>query len=217
MKCLGRIDKNKQKKEEQKKTNCMIIKEWVSIMVTAIIIAAIAVQFIRPTRVDGLSMYSTLNDRDYLIINTMKYKVSNPKRGEIIIFDTDMPIDGFSDLSIETRGIIRRAVDFILHDDSRGKDLVKRVIGVEGDHIQIENGTVKINGKEIYEPYLDEGIVTEGNIDITVPKNKLFVMGDNRVNSLDSRSQEVGLVDKKDVMGHVMLRLLPVSDFGSVD
>nr|WP_300277759.1 signal peptidase I [Peptacetobacter sp.] len=195
----------------------MIIKEWVSIMVTAIIIAAIAVQFIRPTRVDGLSMYSTLNDRDYLIINTMKYKVSNPKRGEIIIFDTDMPIDGFSDLSIETRGIIRRAVDFILHDDSRGKDLVKRVIGVEGDHIQIENGTVKINGKEIYEPYLDEGIVTEGNIDITVPKNKLFVMGDNRVNSLDSRSQEVGLVDKKDVMGHVMLRLLPVSDFGSVD
>ncbi len=214
---MGRIDKNKQKKEEQKKTNCMIIKEWVSIMVTAIIIAAIAVQFIRPTRVDGLSMYSTLNDRDYLIINTMKYKVSNPKRGEIIIFDTDMPIDGFSDLSIETRGIIRRAVDFILHDDSRGKDLVKRVIGVEGDHIQIENGTVKINGKEIYEPYLDEGIVTEGNIDITVPKNKLFVMGDNRVNSLDSRSQEVGLVDKKDVMGHVMLRLLPVSDFGSVD
>lgn len=214
---MGRIDKNKQKKEEQKKTNCMIIKEWVSIMVTAIIIATIAVQFIRPTRVDGLSMYSTLNDRDYLIINTMKYKVSNPKRGEIIIFDTDMPIDGFSDLSIETRGIIRRAVDFILHDDSRGKDLVKRVIGVEGDHIQIENGTVKINGKEIYEPYLDEGIVTEGNIDITVPKNKLFVMGDNRVNSLDSRSQEVGLVDKKDVMGHVMLRLLPVSDFGSVD
>nr|WP_300281867.1 signal peptidase I [Peptacetobacter sp.] len=195
----------------------MIIKEWVSIMVTAIIIAAIAVQFIRPTRVDGLSMYSTLNDRDYLIINTMKYKVSNPKRGEIIIFDTDMPIDGFSDLSIETRGIIRRAVDFILHDDSRGKDLVKRVIGVEGDHIQIENGTVKINGKEIYEPYLDEGIVTEGNIDITVPKNKLFVMGDNRVNSRDSRSQEVGLVDKKDVIGHVMLRLLPVSDFGSVD
>ncbi|WP_330683177.1 signal peptidase I [Peptacetobacter sp.] len=214
---MGRIDKNKQKKEEQKKTNCMIIKEWVSIMVTAIIIAAIAVQFIRPTRVDGLSMYSTLNDRDYLIINTMKYKVSNPKRGEIIIFDTDMPIDGFSDLSIETRGIIRRAVDFILHDDSRGKDLVKRVIGVEGDHIQIENGTVKINGKEIYEPYLDEGIVTEGNIDITVPKNKLFVMGDNRVNSRDSRSQEVGLVDKKDVIGHVMLRLLPVSDFGSVD
>lgn len=214
---MGRIDKNKQKKEEQKKTNCMIIKEWVSIMVTAIIIAAIAVQFIRPTRVDGLSMYSTLNDRDYLIINTMKYKVSNPKRGEIIIFDTDMPIDGFSDLSIETRGIIRRAVDFILHDDSRGKDLVKRVIGVGGDHIQIENGTVKINGKEIYEPYLDEGIVTEGNIDITVPENKLFVMGDNRVNSLDSRSPRVGIVDKKDVMGHVMLRLLPVSDFGSVD
>lgn len=211
---MSRIDK---RNEEKKKGTCSTIKEWVGILATAIIIAAVVVQFIRPTRVDGLSMYSTLKDRDYLIINTMKYKVSDPKRGDIIIFDTDMPIDGFSDLSVETRNPIRRGVDFILHDDSRGKDLVKRVIGVGGDHVQISNGEVKINGKLIDEPYLDEGMFTEGDIDIVVPEDEIFAMGDNRVNSLDSRSQEVGLINKKDVMGHVMLRLFPMSSFGFVD
>ncbi len=70
-------------------------------------------------------MLSTLQDRDYLIVNTIKYKIGDPKRGDIIIFDTDMPLDGYSDLSVETRNPLRRDMEFILHDDSRGKDLVK--------------------------------------------------------------------------------------------
>ena len=124
-------------------------------MVTALIIAGVVVQFVRPTRVDGESMLSTLQDRDYLIVNTIKYRLGDPKRGDIIIFDTDMPLDGYSDLSVETRNPLRRAMDFILHDDSRGKDLVKRVIGVGGDHIQISNGEVRVNGEVIDEPYFD--------------------------------------------------------------
>lgn len=209
--------KENEKKEQENKGAFSTIKEWVGIIATALIIAGIVVQFVRPTRVDGESMLSTLQDRDYLIVNTIKYKIGKPQRGDIIIFDTDMPLDGFSDLSIETRNPVRRAMDFVLHDDSRGKDLVKRVIAVEGDHIQISNGEVRVNGKLLNETYLDEGMYTEGEIDMVIPEGKLFAMGDNRVNSLDSRAPEVGLVDENKVMGHVMLRLFPMSSFGFVD
>lgn len=209
--------KENEKKKQENKGAFSTIKEWVGIIATALIIAGIVVQFVRPTRVDGESMLSTLQDRDYLIVNTIKYKIGKPQRGDIIIFDTDMPLDGFSDLSIETRNPVRRAMDFVLHDDSRGKDLVKRVIAVEGDHIQISNGEVRVNGKLLNETYLDEGMYTEGEIDMVIPEGKLFAMGDNRVNSLDSRAPEVGLVDENKVMGHVMLRLFPMSSFGFVD
>ena len=209
--------KENEKKEQENKGAFSTIKEWVGIIATALIIAGIVVQFVRPTRVDGESMLSTLQDRDYLIVNTIKYKIGKPQRGDIIIFDTDMPLDGFSDLSIETRNPVRRAMDFVLHDDSRGKDLVKRVIAVEGDHIQISNGEVRVNGKLLNETYLDEGMYTEGEMDMVIPEGKLFAMGDNRVNSLDSRAPEVGLVDENKVMGHVMLRLFPMSSFGFVD
>ncbi len=94
---------------------------------------------------------------------------------------------------------VRRDMEFILHDDSRGKDLVKRVIGVGGDHIQISNGEVRVNGEVIDEPYLDEGMYTEGDVDVVVPEGKVFAMGDNRVNSLDSRFPEVGLIDEKEM------------------
>lgn len=209
--------KENEKTEQENKGAFSTIKEWVGIIATALIIAGIVVQFVRPTRVDGESMLSTLQDRDYLIVNTIKYKIGKPQRGDIIIFDTDMPLDGFSDLSIETRNPIRKAMDFVLHDDSRGKDLVKRVIAVAGDHIQISNGEVRVNGKLLNEIYLDEGMYTEGEIDMVIPEGKLFAMGDNRVNSLDSRAPEVGLVDENKVMGHVMLRLFPMSSFGFVD
>lgn len=215
---MSKKDKKENKNaEKENKGAFSFVKEWVGILVTALIIAGVVVQFVRPTRVDGESMLSTLQDRDYLIVNTIKYRLGDPKRGDIIIFDTDMPLDGYSDLSVETRNPLRRAMDFILHDDSRGKDLVKRVIGVGGDHIQISNGEVRVNGEVIDEPYLDEGMYTEGDVDVVVPEGKVFAMGDNRVNSLDSRFPEVGLIDEKDIMGHVMLRLFPMSSFGFVD
>ena len=207
---------NEKDEKNEDKSFLSSVKEWGGVILSALVIAAVLVQFIRPTRVDGDSMSSTLIDGDYLIINTIKYKVAEPEKGDIIIFDTDMPIDGMSDLSIETRNPIRKGIDFILHDDSRGKDLVKRIIADEGDRIQISNYEVRVNGELIDEPYLDEGMYTDGEIDEVVPEGCVFVMGDNRIVSLDSRYPEVGFVEKSDIMGKVMLRLLPFSSFGTV-
>lgn len=166
--------------------------EWIKIIATALIFAFIITQFIRPTLVRGQSMYPTLEEDDYLIINRIAYKVGEPKQGDIIVFSTNL-----------------------LQDNGEHKDLVKRVIATEGDHIKIENSKVYVNDKLIDEPYIHDEY-TDGDIDITVPENKIFAMGDNREESLDSRYEEVGLVDEKNVMGKVILRLFPFDKIGTV-
>lgn len=166
------------------------IFEWVKVFTLAIVFAFIITQFIKPTLVRGDSMYSTLEEGDYLIINRMSYKFKEPKRGDIIVFESDLQ-----------------------QDDGSSKDLVKRVIGVSGDRVKIENSKVYVNGEELVEPYIyDE--VTDGDVDTVVPEDSVFVLGDNREISLDSRYDSVGFVDDADILGKVFIRLYPFNKIG---
>ncbi|MEG0843202.1 MAG: signal peptidase I [Romboutsia sp.] len=169
------------------------IFEWVKIISTALVFAFIITQFIRPTLVRGESMYPTLEENDYLIINKVSYKMGEPKKGDIIVFSTSL-----------------------LQADGNPKDLVKRIVAVEGDHIKIKGSKVYVNENLIDEPYIHDEY-TEGDIDAIIPDNKIFAMGDNREESLDSRYDEVGLVDKTDIMGKVLVRLFPFDRIGKVD
>lgn len=178
----------------------------------AAVLAILIVQVIRPTRVDGLSMYPTLENSDYLIINRVS-RYTGVSRGDIVVFDSYMPLNSVVD---QKKSTSKKILDFILQDDSNTKDLVKRVIAVGGDHISIKNGVVKVNGKEINEDYISKDNYTEGDIDTVVPKGKLFCMGDNRRNSLDSRYSEVGFVPESRLVGNVLVRLLPLQNIGHV-
>ena len=166
------------------------IFEWVKVFALAIVFAFIITQFIKPTLVRGDSMYSTLEEGDYLIINRMSYKFKEPERGDIIVFESDLQ-----------------------QDDGSSKDLVKRVIGVSGDTVKIENSKVYVNGEELVEPYIDDE-VTEGDIDTVVPENSVFVLGDNREISLDSRYDSVGFINNSDILGKVFVRLYPFNKIG---
>ncbi len=166
------------------------IFEWVKVFALAIVFAFIITQFIKPTLVRGDSMYSTLEEGDYLIINRMSYKFKEPERGDIIVFKSDLQ-----------------------QDDGSSKDLVKRVIGVSGDTVKIENSKVYVNGEELVEPYINDE-VTEGDIDTVVPENSVFVLGDNREISLDSRYDSVGFIDDSDILGKVFIRLYPFNKIG---
>lgn len=168
------------------------VLEWVKTIAVAVALAFVITQFIRPTIVNGQSMYPTLDNNDYLIINRMAYKFGEPNRGDIVVFSTNLK-----------------------QENGENKDLVKRVIAVEGDHLRIEDSKVYINGEIIDEPYIHDNY-TEGYVDVTIPENMIFTMGDNRENSKDSRMSDVGLVSENDVMGKVMIRLFPFNKIGTV-
>lgn len=166
--------------------------EWIKVIATALVFAFIITQFIRPTLVRGESMYPTLVENDYLIINRMAYKIGEPKDGDIIVFKTNL-----------------------LQDDGKPKDLVKRVIATEGQHIKIEDSKVYVDDKLLDEPYIHDNY-TSGDIDLIVPEGEVFAMGDNREKSLDSRYEQVGLVDISDVEGKVLIRLYPFNDISLI-
>ena len=93
-----------------------------------------------------------------------------------------------------------------------GNFLCKRVVGLGGDKISVdENGVVSVNGEELPEPYLNTKNLGKSTVEypVTVPENSYFVMGDNRRTSIDSRSTVVGFVDKRQVKGKLLIRILP--------
>ena len=161
------------------------IIEWIKVIVVAVILAGIITTFVRPTLVKGASMENTLKQYDYLLVNKMAYRSDLPERGDVIIFKSDL-----------------------MQDNGREKDLVKRVVGVEGDHIIITDGKVYLNDELLEESYTKDGY-TDYEIDTVVPEDHVFAMGDNRLDSTDSRDSSVGPVPLDDIVGKVFIRLFP--------
>lgn len=161
------------------------IFEWGKTIIIAIIMALIITTFVRPTLVRGISMYPTLEENDYLLIYRQAYRNEVAEHGDVIVFKSHL-----------------------LQPNGKEKDLVKRVIGTEGDLIQVVDGKVYVNSEEINEDYIN-GDYTDGYVDAVVPEGHIFAMGDNRPNSLDSRDSSVGFIPMDDVIGKVFIRLFP--------
>ena len=165
--------------------------EWVKTIIISLVIALLITTFIKPTIVKNYSMSPTLEENDFLIINRFLYKRGEPHRGDIVVFK--------SNLRTET---------------GKQKLLIKRVIAIPGDKIVIAEGDIYINDNKLEESYLAD-VYTMGEVDFTVPENEIFVMGDNRPFSKDSRY--VGPVKKSQIFAKKMLVLLPISDIGVKD
>ncbi len=154
---------------------------------------------VQTVHVIGLSMYSTLDDQDYLIATRIDYRLHSPQRGDIIIMRDP-------------------------YDSSR--DFIKRVIGVPGDELLIRDARVQINRRVLEEPYLrqdepwtvntDWPAATPGgtNTPVRLGASEYFVMGDNRNHSSDSRL--FGAVQRDRIESHAWVRVLPLSHFGLV-
>ncbi|MFR4798998.1 MAG: signal peptidase I, partial [Lentihominibacter sp.] len=157
-----------------------------------VIVIAITL-IIKPTIVKESSMEPTLYENNYLFVNKLAYLTKDhPDYGDIIIFKSDIDKD----------------------DGSGKKILIKRVIAVENDVVTVSEGNVYRNGIKLDESYTLEGF-TSGDIkDYAVPENEVFVMGDNRGVSLDSRSGEVGTISEDSIIGKAFFRLYPFSEIG---
>jgi signal peptidase I len=178
-----------------------------SVILSIFIVTLIFTFLFRIATVDGKSMMNTLMNKDRLIISHLFYE---PKDGDVIVLNNDHSyIFG------------NRKDGQVIEKDGLDKKLVKRVIAVGGQTINIDfdNHKVYVDGKELNEPYIKEP--TKDNYyscdyPITVPKGYVFVMGDNRNDSTDSRDPRVGFVPESEILGKVVFRIYPFENLGKI-
>lgn len=177
------------------------VLEWVKSFALAIIIFVILTAFGDVTQVYGQSMEPTLHQDDQLVYS----KLSGIERGDIVIVRSKIKL---TDNELSKMNMVQK---WKIGDY---KPLIKRVIAMAGDEVLIEDGQVFINGVDLTEEYIG-GVRTPGDVHIeSIPEGHFFVMGDNRLNSLDSRSKRVGLVSEDQIEGKVFVRIFPFDDAG---
>ena len=216
--------------EENKENKVKDIIEWVICIVVALIIALAFRYYIgTPTIVQQPSMYPTLIENQRLWLNRWGRTTKKlPNRGDIITFEA--PTRSKTTLTEEEleKSVIARYENepqnvwdkfsyYVL--EMNKMSYIKRVIGLPGDHVVIQGGKVYINNQEFKESYLQAGVVTDNGkgycVDVTVPDNSVFVMGDNRSQSTDSRC--FGCVPLEKIESKVWIRIWPLSLFGKID
>jgi signal peptidase I len=170
-----------------KKKLINFIKEWIIPVITAIVLAIIINKFLLfKVYIPSESMAPTINKEDRLFVSRL-HDQESIKRGDILVF----------------------------YSEEYQKQLIKRVIGLPGDKIDISKGTVKINGETIEEDYVKNNDLSyEGSF--KVPENKYLFLGDNRSNSNDSRAWINPYIDEKDIEGKALLRVYPFKEFGTL-
>lgn len=187
-----------------------ILKEsiqWtVSIVVALMISLSIRSYAFAATEVRQCSMQNTLYEGQRLIDSKVEYYYSGPKRGDIVIINQEAEKGAYNIFISNTKEVIEK---FYKNEGKDKERLVKRVIGLPGDKIDIREGKVYLNGDYYNEPYV-KGITLPNDMKfpVTVPKNEYFVMGDNREVSLDSR--DIGFIGIDEIEGKVILRLWPL-------
>ena len=160
-----------------------------SLMAVLVFFVVVFTFFVRLIGVDGMSMYPTLEDHSIMLVSNLNY---TPERGDVVVLRKE----GFYN----------------------NQPIVKRIIATGGDTVDIDpvTGDASVNGEEetyIREPtHLEEGL----EFPVTVPEGCVFVMGDNRNASTDSRDSRLGMVDERYILGHVQSVVFPISDFGTV-
>ena len=175
-----------------------ILREWVTVLVVALVIAiTVRTLILQQFYISGPSMESTMYQDNRVLVNKLSYRLHDIHRGDVVVFDR-VTVDG----------------EIVQHDD-----LIKRVIALAGETVSIKDCQVFIDGELLEESYLNDYDLAESELedrcrvpvmeDLVVPKNQLFVMGDNRPQSFDSRM--FGPIEQSLVVGRAFVIIWPFS------
>ena len=167
------------------------LTEWLVVVAVAVGAALMVRAFVlQQFAVSGYSMISTLHDGDRVLVNKLSYRLHDPRRGDVVVLKT---LEGADE-----------------------RDLIKRVVGLPGETVEYRACVLYIDGRELVEPYLDPAVVTRTScgtdqIPLEVPDDQVFVMGDNRAGSKDSRS--LGPITYADLIGRAFVVIWPAGDW----
>ncbi|MEN9646304.1 MAG: hypothetical protein RL238_2973 [Actinomycetota bacterium] len=165
--------------------------EWIIVIIVAVTAALMVRAFVlQQFAVSGHSMDTTLHDGDRVLVNKLSYRLHDPNRGDVVVLKT---IEGAGE-----------------------RDLIKRVVALPGETVEYRACVLYIDGRELIEPYLDPTVVTPTSCGgdqakITVPDDTVFVLGDNRGGSKDSR--DIGPVSYGDLLGRAFVIIWPAKDW----
>ena len=203
------------------------VLEWVYCIIIALVLAMLFRYFIgTPTIVKMESMKPTLEQDQRLWLNRWGRTTKTlPERGQIITFEEPAKLE-YTESEIDESNPVaqyekRTGWDWFVRNflEIGKRSYIKRVIALPGEHVQIKEGKVYINDKELDEPYLQDGIVTDvigpGFDDFVVPENCVFAMGDNRNHSTDCRA--FGCIPLEKIESTVALRIWPLDKWGKVE
>ncbi len=167
------------------------LTEWLIVIVVAVSAALLVRAFVlQQFAVSGYSMINTLHDGDRVLVNKLSYRLHDPRRGDVVVLKT---IEGAGE-----------------------RDLIKRVVGLPGETVEYRSCVLYIDGREVVEPYLDPTVVTptncgEAQSPTTVPDDSVFVMGDNRPGSKDSRV--LSSITYDNLIGRAFVVIWPMGDW----
>ncbi len=183
-------DTNKTEADSKKKRNEAL--DWLFHIAVAVIVGLLIVTFVaQRTIVHDISMEPTLTEGDNVLVEKLSYRFGWLKRGDIIVFTSP----------------------------EEDRQLIKRLVAVEGDRVEVRDGMVYVNGELSLiglpkEPYTPDGNIPE-HTDLTVPEGMIYILGDNRSHSLDST--EFGPIDEEWITGRAIFRFFPFNRFGAID
>jgi signal peptidase I len=184
----------------------------VLLLIALTVAVAIKTFLIQPFYIPTESMLPTIEVNDRVMVSKLNYRFGEPQRGDIVVFLS--PLNGEDDASFPQR-VVRVVLEAVGIRTASADDLIKRVVAIAGDTVEIHDGKLFVNEVEVDEPYLlEEG--TMGDFGpVVVPAESVFVMGDNRDVSYDSR--RFGPIAKENLVGEAVLRIWPIGRFGAVD
>ena len=166
--------------------------EWGKSLAFALVVGMLILVFARPSFIIGPSMEPTFQDKTVVLVEKISYLMHKPERYDIIVAKTTLPLNRFMN-----------------------KSVIKRIVGLPGDQVAVIDGRVFVNGAPIEESYIKDGY-TDGSFEGTVPEGHYFIMGDNRLNSNDSRKDAIGYVPFGDIKGKVYFRVFPFDVIGAI-
>ena len=206
--------------------NVKEVFEWIYCIIIALVLALLFRYFIgTPTVVQQRSMYPTLKESQRLLLNrTFRITGKDIKVGDIITFEA--PSESFTRYNVsqsnpvakydyEFDNLFQKFMYYVI--EKTKTSYIKRVVAVEGNHVEIKDNKIYINGNKLEEEYLSDDVVTESQVftDFIVPEGYIFAVGDNRTKSKDCR--ELGCIPVEKVEGIVVLRFWPLDVFGKVN
>lgn len=162
--------------------------EWIAIVVGAFVVALVVKTFlVQAFYIPSESMFPTLTENDRVLVNKLSYDLHEVNRGDLVVFERPPN-----------------------EPDSAVKDLIKRVVALEGETVEERDGVIHIDGEPLDEPYLEPGVESRNVTRMVVPEDHVFVMGDNRGSSRDSRF--FGAIDTDLIVGRAFVKVWPILD-----